>query len=219
LLRALTGLVPAAGRIELHGRSIASMTARDRARTAALVPQAPLVPPAMTVAHYVLLGRTAHLGRLGRESRHDLDVVDHALAQLDLDAFADRQLGSLSGGERQRAVVARGLAQEASILFLDEPTAALDIAHQQGTLELVDGLRRRLGLTVVSTMHDLTLAAQYADHLVLLASGRVALAGPGPQVLTSAELQRHYGANVDVIRHRGQVVVVPWRPQPTEATP
>ena len=138
----------------------------------------------MTVAHYVLLGRTAHLGPLGRESRHDLDVVDRALTQLDLDGLADRTLDTLSGGERQRTVLARGLAQEATLLFLDEPTAALDIAHQQETLELVDDLRRRLGLTVVSTMHDLTLAAQYADHLVLLTGGRIILSGPAAQVLT-----------------------------------
>jgi iron complex transport system ATP-binding protein len=168
----------------------------------------------MTVAHYVLLGRTAHLGPLGGETRHDLAVVDQALARLDLDALGDRPLGTLSGGERQRVVLARGLAQEATLLFLDEPTTALDIAHQQDTLELVDGLRRRLGLTVLSTMHDLTLAAQYADHLVLLTGGRVALSGPPVQVLTGPQLEHHYGARVDVIRHRGNLVVVPWREDP-----
>jgi iron complex transport system ATP-binding protein len=219
-LRALTGLAPATGRIELHGSPLARLSHRERARTVALVPQAPLLPPAMTVGHYVLLGRTAHLGPLGRESRRDLDVVDAALEQLELAEFADRALGTLSGGERQRALVARGLAQEASILLLDEPTAALDIAHQLDTLELVDRLRRRLGLTVLTTMHDLTLAAQYADHLVLLAGGRVALSGPPVQVLTGGELQRHYGAQVAVIRYRGRLVVVPWRSDPDqEVTP
>jgi iron complex transport system ATP-binding protein len=217
-LSALSGLLPSAGRIELLGRPLRGMSARQRARTVALVPQTPLLPAGMIVAHYVLLGRTAHLRPLGRETRQDLDLVDQALARLDLDDLADRALGTLSGGERQRVVLARGLAQEAPLLFLDEPTAALDIAHQQDTLELVDDLRRRLGLTVVSTMHDLTLAAQYADHLVLLAGGRIALSGPPVQVLTAPQLQRHYGAHVDVIRHRGRLVVVPWRegPHPEE---
>ena len=214
LLNALAGLLPAAGRIELRGVPLRALTGRQRAGTVALVPQSPRLPAAMTVAHYVLLGRTAHLGPLGRESRHDLGVVDRALAQLDLDALADRPLGTLSGGERQRVVLARGLAQEATLLFLDEPTTALDIAHQQDTLELVDGLRRRLGLTVLATMHDLTLAAQYADHLVLLTGGRIALSGPPVQVLTGPQLEHHYGARVDVIRHRGNLVVVPWREDP-----
>ncbi len=115
-------------------------------------------------------------------------------------------------------MLARGLAQEATLLFLDEPTTALDIAHGQETLELVDDLRRRLGLTVVSTMHDLTLAAQYADHLVLLAGGRIALSGPAVQVLTGPQLEHHYGARVDVIRHRGNLVVVPWRDTDREET-
>ena len=215
LLRAVAGLVPAAGRIELHGVPLADLPHRRRARTVALVPQAPVLPPAMTVGHYVLLGRTAHLGPLGRETRRDIDLVDRALEQLDLVGFADRTLGTLSGGERQRALVARGLAQEASILVLDEPTTALDIAHQQDTLELVDRLRRRLGLTVLTTMHDLTLAAQYADHVVVLARGEVVVSGPPDEVLTSDQLHRHYGAHVDVIRHRGRLVVVPWRPDST----
>lgn len=213
LLRALAGLVPATGRIHLHGAPLAGLSNRQRARTVALVPQSPVLPPAMTVGHYVLLGRTAHLGSLGRESRRDLALVDRALEQLDLLGFADRALGTLSGGERQRALVARGLAQEASILVLDEPTTALDIAHQQDTLELVDRLRRRLGLTVLTTMHDLTLAAQYADHLMVLARGEVVVSGPPAEVLTSAQLHEHYGAHVDVIRHRGRLVVVPWRPE------
>jgi iron complex transport system ATP-binding protein len=210
-LRALAGLQPASGRIELEGTPLRGMSPRRRARTVALVPQVPVVPAGMTVAHYVLLGRTAHLGPLGRETARDLELVDEALARLDLDGLAGRTLDTLSGGERQRAVLARGLAQGATLLLLDEPTTALDIAHGQETLELVDDLRRRLGLTVVSTMHDLTLAAQYAEHLVLLADGRVALSGPAVQVLTAPQLAHHYGARVDVIRHRGNLVVVPWR--------
>ena len=216
LLRALAGLTSALGRIDLAGQSVRRLSRRERARTVALVAQTPVIPAAMTVAHYVLLGRTAHLSPLGREGEADLDAAQVALDQLDVGSLAERALDTLSGGERQRVVLARALAQRASLLFLDEPTTALDIGHQQAFLELVDELRRTLELTVVMTMHDLTLTAQYTDHVVLLEGGRVAISGPPVQVLTSRHLARHYGANVDVIRHRGQLVVVPWRPDPND---
>ena len=215
LLHALAGLVPATGRIELDGTPIGRLDARRRARAVAVVPQTPIVPPSMTVGRYVLLGRTAHLGPLGREGAEDLDVVEGCLRQLDLTSLADRLVDTLSGGERQRVVLARGLAQGAPLLFLDEPTTALDVAHQQDILELIDDLRRRLALTVVSTMHDLTLASQYGDHLVVLQGGRIVLSGPPRQVLTAPQIERHFGARVDVIRHRGSLVVVPRRHPPT----
>ncbi len=211
LLRALAGLIPATGRIDLAGTPVRTLSRRERARLVALVPQTPLIPPGMTVAHYVLLGRTAHLTPLGRESARDLDSVNGALVQLDLGDLADRVIDTLSGGERQRVVLARALAQQAPLLFLDEPTSALDVGHQQQLLELVDGLRRRLGLTIVSTMHDLTLTAQYADHVLLMNSGRVAISGPPVQVLTGSQLSRHYHARVEVFRHKGNLVIVPWR--------
>lgn len=212
LLRALLGLTPSTGRIDLLGTPLADLTRRQRSRFAALVPQAPVLPPGMTVAHYVLLGRTTHVGPLASESADDLHAVQVALAQLDLDDLAERSLETLSGGERQRAVLARALAQRASLLFLDEPTSALDIGHQQALLDLVDELRRDLGLTVISTMHDLTLTAQYADHVVLLDAGRTVVSGSPVQVFTTAQLTDHYaGARVEVIRHRGSLAVIPWR--------
>ena len=177
----------------------------------------------MTVEHYVLLGRTPHLAPLGAERDEDLTIAADALATLDLDDLAHRRLDTLSGGERQRAVLARALAQEPSLLLLDEPTTALDIGHQQDVLELVDGLRRDRGLTVVSTMHDLTLAAQYGDHLVLVADGRVVASGAPIQVLTGPDVARHYGATVDVIRHRDAgrrpAARPPAPPPPTEEVP
>jgi iron complex transport system ATP-binding protein len=220
LLRALAGLLPSTGRIELLGTSLGALSVRERARRVAFVPQAPQLPSAMSVGHYVLLGRTAHLPPFSGESARDYDVVERSLEQLDLTALGDRPLDTLSGGERQRAVLARGLAQEAPVLFLDEPTTALDIGHQQDILDLVDRLRRELALTVVSTMHDLTLTAQYGDHLVLMDHGRVVISGPPVQVLTDAQLRKHYGARVDVIRHNGSLVIVPWRePAAKEGTP
>ena len=154
----------------------------------------------MTVAEYVLLGRTPHLGPLAKEGARDRDAAARALARLDLLPFADRRLGTLSGGEKQRVVVARALAQEARIVLLDEPTAALDIGHQQQALDLLDGLRAESGLTLVAAMHDLTLAAQYADRMVLLDAGRVVAEGRPHEVLTEALIAEHYGA-VDPGRH------------------
>jgi iron complex transport system ATP-binding protein len=219
LLHALAGLTPASGRIELDGTPLAALGRRERARLVALVPQTPHIPPGMTVAHYVLLGRTARLRPLGRESGADLDEVDRALDQLALLDLAGRAIDTLSGGERQRAVLARALAQQAPLLLLDEPTSALDIGHQQDLLDLVDRLRLDRALTVVATMHDLTLTAQYADHLLLMDGGRVSISGPPVQVLTDSQLSRHYGARVDVIRHHGELVVVPWRHRPGVAPP
>ena len=125
-------------------------------------------------------------------------MVANVLERLDLVGFADRQLGTLSGGERQRLVIARALAQEAPILLLDEPTSALDIGHQQQALELVDRLRREHGLTVVSAMHDLTLAGLYADRLALLHEGHLVASGDAAHVLRAETLGEFYGASVTV---------------------
>ena len=211
LLRALAGLVPASGSVELGGAPAAGLRRREWARRVALVPQDPVVPAGMSVAGYVLLGRTPHLGPFGREGAGDLAVVARTLEQLDLTDLADRPLETLSGGERQRAMVARALAQEAPVLLLDEPITALDVGHQQEVLELVDRLRREHGLTVVSTMHDLTLAGQYADGLLLLDHGEVVVSGPPEVVLTQENLARFYGARVRVLVDGGALVVVPVR--------
>jgi len=165
----------------------------------------------MTVGEYVLLGRTPHLGPLAKEGRRDLEAAARALERLDLSGFDDRPLGTLSGGEKQRVVVARALAQEARIILLDEPTAALDIGHQQQALDLLDVLRGESGLTLVAAMHDLTLAAQYAERMVLLDSGRVVADGVPPDVLTEETIARHYGASIDIVPLGGRVAVIPRR--------
>ncbi len=213
LLRAIAGLAAAGGRLELAGRAVSSMRRRDRSRYVGYVAQQPSMPDGMTVEQYVLLGRAPHLGPFAAERDADFAAVTTTLERLGLVALASRTLDTLSGGERQRVSLARALAQEPTLLLLDEPTSALDVGHQQEVLELIDRQRRELGLTVVSTMHDLTLAAQYGDHLVLLAGGRVVADGPPVQVLTGRHLSEHYGAQVDVIEHRGSLVVVPVRPE------
>jgi iron complex transport system ATP-binding protein len=211
LLRALAGLIPFAGAAVLEGRPVGAISRRELARLVALVPQIPQTPAELTVAEYVLLGRTPHIGYLATESRHDRLAAERAIARLGLRPFVDRPLGSLSGGELQRAVLARALAQEAPVLLLDEPTSALDLGAQQRALELVDALRRDEQLTVVSAMHDLSLAGQYADRLVLLDRGRVVGDGDARSVLTEQALASYYDAQVRVLHEDGCVFVLPIR--------
>jgi iron complex transport system ATP-binding protein len=213
LIRAAAGLVPYGGAIRLGGTDIRSLRLRDRARLIAYVPQEPVLPPDMTVEQYVLLGRTPHLGYLGGPGKHDKARTAAALERLDVARFAGRRLARMSGGERQRVVLARALATEPRVLLLDEPTSMLDVGHQQQVLELVDGLRKDGGLTVLSTLHDLTAAGQYADQLVLLHEGRVAAAGAAATVLTAGLIETVYGARVSVTAGPdGRPVVAPLRP-------
>ena len=211
VLRAVGGLLPFTGDIRVGQDRLDTMKRRVRARVIASVAQTPVVPPGMRVLDYALLGRTPYIPALGRESASDLSAVDEVLASLDLNQFADRKLDTLSGGERQRVFLARALAQGAGILLLDEPTSALDIGHQQEVLELVDRLRADRGLTVLTTMHDLSTAGQYADRLVLLAGGRVAAAGAPREVLTEGLLARHYRVRVKIIEGDRGPLVVPTR--------
>jgi len=211
LLRAVAALVPYTGSARVGGDEVSSLPRRELARRLALVPQSPLLPPAMRVSEYVLLGRTPYLGAFGYESRHDHDAARRALDQLDLGTFANRALATLSGGEQQRVVLARALAQEASLLVLDEPTTSLDVGRQQQVLELVAALRERRGLTVLSAMHDLTLAAQYADSLMLLSGGRLVAAGPPSEIVTEELVAEHYRADVRVFGEGRSIAVVPMR--------
>src|ERR687892_1753543 len=207
MLRAVAGLVPYAGSIAVDGRQVRGMSPRERARVVALVPQSPLLPADITVREYVMLGRTPYLGFLGRPGRRDDSAVQQSIDSLGLGALSQRRLDALSGGERQRAVLARALAQQAPVLLLDEPTTALDIGHQQEVLSLVDDLRHRRGLTVVSAMHELTLAAQHADGFVMLDKGRVVARGTAHEVFTPELVARVFGATVSVIDDGGDLVI------------
>jgi iron complex transport system ATP-binding protein len=213
MLRALAGLVPHRGEISLSGTTVATLGRRRLSQLVAYVPQRPTIPSSMTVTDYVMMGRTPYIPYLGMEGRHDLQVVGEVLGRLDLAALADRPLGSMSGGEVQRAVLARALAQRASLLLLDEPTAALDVGHQQHVLELIDELRSEHSLTIASAMHDLTLAGQFADRLLLLSGGRAVAEGSARAVLTDGTIREHYGAMVRVLdAPDGSVLVIPTRP-------
>jgi iron complex transport system ATP-binding protein len=209
-LRALAGLADYDGEVLIDGHDARGLGRRAVARLVAFVPQKPETPAALTVAEYVLLGRTPHISYLGGEGRRDRDAAAGALRRLELESFAQRPLGSLSGGELQRVVLARALAQEAPVLLLDEPTTALDLGRQQLVLELVDELRRD-GLTVVTTMHDLTLAGQYAEGIVLLDGGAVVAEGTAKEVLSAPTVATHYGANVRIVEDEAGVFVLPVR--------
>ncbi|HSJ44746.1 MAG TPA: ABC transporter ATP-binding protein [Euzebyales bacterium] len=212
LLHAVSGAVPATGTVAVGGADLAGAHPRRRARHIALVPQRAVIPEAMTVVDYVLLGRTAHMSYLAVESAADLQVVSDVLRRLDLTAYSRRPVQALSGGEQQRVVLARALAQQTPVLLLDEPTSALDIGHRQHVLDLVDRLRRECELTVLAAMHDLTLAAQYADRLVLLDGGRVAAEGVATDVLTRQRIADHFDADVHVlIAPDGGIALVPAR--------
>jgi iron complex transport system ATP-binding protein len=211
-LRAAAGQVSYRGELCVAGREVAGLSARELARELALVPQNPVTPPNLRVADYVMFGRTPHIPWFGRESASDFEAAARALRRLDLQELAARPLAALSGGELQRAVLARAMAQEAQLLLLDEPTSALDIGRQQSVLELVDCLRGELGLTVVAAMHDLTLAGQFADRLLLLSSGRVVAEGAPVDVLTEWRIAEHYRATVDVLaRAASRPAVIPRR--------
>ena len=199
LLNALVRLVSFRGEVVVCGRHAARLSRRELARLIAYVPQRPLLPPEMTVADYVLLGRTAHIGFLRAETTRDHRVCADVLDRLDLAPMAERRLRAMSGGELQRLVLARALAQEAPVLLLDEPTSALDLGRRMDALELIDEVRKERGLTVLSAIHDLTLAGQFADRLLLLAHGKIAAAGPPATVLNSGLLAAHFGPGVQVV--------------------
>jgi iron complex transport system ATP-binding protein len=212
LLHAIAGITPVtAGTIQLLDDPTSQMKARARARAVALVPQVPVIPGGLTVLDYALLGRTPHLPFFGRESRVDVELAMAMFERLGIADLATRPLDTLSGGERQRVVLSRALLQEAPVVLLDEPTTALDVGHQQDVLDLVEELRTERRLSVLSTMHDLTLAGLYADELVLLDGGRVVERGSANDVLTESHLRRHFGARVTVLAGVDGPIVVPYR--------
>jgi len=211
LVRAILGLVPFTGAVRALGVDLARGTRRQWARLVSYVPQRPVLPASMSVTDYVLLGRSAHHPYLGAETARDRRATATVLDRLDLAALAGRQLGHLSGGELQRAVLARALVQEAPVLVMDEPTTSLDLGHSQMVLDLADELRREQGLTVLCALHDLTLAGQYSDHLLVICEGRSVLAGPPAQVLTRPNLERFFEATVSVVDHQGRPAVLPAR--------
>ena len=212
LLRALARLVRYHGSIRIHGGETHSLSRREFARLVAYVPQNPQFPAHMRAIDYVALGRTPYQGYFGAESEHDRERCAALLDRLGMSHLILRPLSTMSGGELQRLVLSRALAQEAPILLLDEPTSAMDLGRRVEALELVDELRVERQLTVVSTLHDLTLAAQFVDRVLLLAKGRVVADGVPDDVLVEESLNEHFDVRVEILRSANSgIVVVPRR--------
>ncbi len=195
---------PLQGTIEILGDSLSSLSQLDVAKRVALVPQETLQVFPFTIAEMVLMGRSPHHQGWGGwhwEDAQDWSVVHRAMEELDVAHLGDRLVTEVSGGERQRAVIARALVQEPQILLLDEPTAFLDLHHQLDIARIIRRLNRERGLTVILVSHDLNLASQYCDHVMLLHNGRIAAMGSPRMVIQPKILEAVYGCSVLVDRH------------------
>ncbi|MBC9953565.1 ABC transporter ATP-binding protein [Leucobacter sp. cx-42] len=194
LLRSLARLLPPhAGSVMLDGTSIHARPTREVAQVLGLLPQSPIAPEGIPVADLVGRGRHPHQRAFARWTARDYEVVAEALAATGTSDLADRSVDELSGGQRQRVWIAMALAQETDILLLDEPTTFLDVAHQVEVLDLLTDLRIARGTTIVMVLHDLNLAARYADELVAVKDGRVYAAGAPRDILTADLVEEVFG--------------------------
>ncbi|MBO0908481.1 ABC transporter ATP-binding protein [Arthrobacter sunyaminii] len=212
LLRGLSRLLkPAGGTVLLGGRDIHSRPAREVARILGLLPQTPVAPDGITVADLVGRGRYPHQGWFRQWTPGDDDAVAAALEATGTLDLAERNVDELSGGQRQRVWIAMALAQETRILLLDEPTTFLDVTHQIEVLDLITDLNRRAGTTVAIVLHDLNLAARYADHLIAMKSGAIAAQGAPADVVTEDLVRDVFGLESRVIPDpvSGTPMVVP----------
>jgi iron complex transport system ATP-binding protein len=209
LLRCMAGLLPLeGGAVEIEGRAISSFDRRELARQVAYLPQDRTVHWPLAARAIVALGRLPYRGQL----LNDAEAIESAMQAMDVKEFADRPIAQLSGGEQARVLVARALAQESGILIADEPTAGLDPAH---SLELFATFQRLAaeGRAVAIALHDLTLAARFCHHVVLLVAGRVAAAGPAAEILTPGPLSAAFGVSIASGAVEGVPVVVPVAPK------
>ena len=201
LLHLLVGTLPvASGAVLFDGDDLLALRRRERARIVALSEQHGDGDTGLRVTDVVLLGRTPHIGRWSTEGPDDRRIVADALAAVGMAEFADRPFDTLSGGERQRVHLARALAQQPRLLLLDEPTNHLDVRAQLSLLSLVRA-QTAAGITAVAALHDLNIAAAYADTVIVLSAGRVVAAGPAASVLTGELISEVYGVRADVLVH------------------
>ena len=200
LLRSMARLLaPRAGQVVLDGHDLHRLPTRDVARTLGLLPQSPLAPEGIAVGDLVGRGRQPHQRMFARWSAGDDEAVTAALEATGTLDLVDRSVDELSGGQRQRVWIAMALAQQTDLLLLDEPTTYLDVSHQIDVLDLLTDLNRSRGTTIVMVLHDLNLAARYADHLVALAGGRLHAAGEPAEVLTADAVRTVFGLESHVV--------------------
>ncbi|MGB7068986.1 MAG: ABC transporter ATP-binding protein [Pyrinomonadaceae bacterium] len=197
LMRAITGLInPSSGKILLNGLPIEGFSRREISRSIAVVAQENETKFPITVLEFVLSGRFAHGRAFEWETDEDIRIANDSIDKCDLRNFSHRLMNELSGGERQRVVLARALATEAGVLLLDEPTANLDLGHQALMFGLVRGLARDRGVAAIIITHDLNLASEFADTIVLLCDGRIFAKGSPREVLTEDNVKKVYGVSV-----------------------
>ena len=212
LLRGMSRLLkPQSGRVLLDGKDIHNLPARELARQLGVLPQGPVTPEGITAAELVSRGRHPHRGMFARLTSEDQHAIDEALAAVELAELRDRPVDQLSGGQRQRVWIAMVLAQGTQHLLLDEPTTYLDLAHAVDVMNVVHAAAHTSGRTVVTVLHDLTLAAQYADNLVVMGGGEIAAQGRPVEVLSEELLAEVFGLRATVVEVGGAPVVVPDR--------
>lgn len=198
LLKAMTRILsPSAGAVHLDGADIAKCNTKEIARKMAILPQTPEGSGGLTVGELVSYGRFPYQSGFGRLSKHDHEVIDWALDVTGTLAYKDRSVDALSGGQRQRVWIAMALAQETDLIFLDEPTTYLDLAHQLEVLELLETLNREQGRTIVMVLHDLNQAARFADHIVAMKNGEVLATGSAEEVICPLVLKQVF--HIDAI--------------------
>ncbi|HUC93457.1 MAG TPA: ABC transporter ATP-binding protein [Paenibacillus sp.] len=200
ILKAMARILkPGAGHVFLDGKSILRHSTREVAKQLAILPQNPVAPEGLTVAELVSFGRFPHQRGLGSLGNDDRAAIRWALEVTGMAEFAERPVDQLSGGQRQRAWIAMAIAQDTGILFLDEPTTFLDMAHQLEVLHLLRRLNREEGRTIVMVVHDLNHAAQYAGHVVAIKNGRIAAQGTPESVITPSMLREVFGVEAEIV--------------------
>ncbi len=214
LMGAIAGLVGTTrGEVRIKNRPLTTFTQKDLARTIAIVRQQASVDFPFSVSQVVMMGRTPHQGLLGLENEADVAAVREALAFTDLQGLADRKINQLSGGECQRVFIARAICQDPEIMLLDEPTAALDLAHQTRIMDLMEKLKTERKTTIVMISHDINLASLYADTLLLLKEGQIVKSGSPDEVLVYDILESAYNCNLLVdtnpVKERPRITLVP----------
>ncbi|QKJ19587.1 ABC transporter ATP-binding protein [Microbacterium hominis] len=232
LLRALARLLPPrTGRVLLDGKDLHGRPSKEVARTLGLLPQSPVAPEGIAVADLVGRGRHPYQKLLARWSERDYTVVAQSLEATGIAELADRSVDELSGGQRQRVWIAMALAQETDILLLDEPTTFLDVAHQVEVLDLLTDLNRDRGTTIVMVLHDMNMAARYADHIIAVQAGRIVADGPPAEVMTGELIRAVFDLDALVVpdpvsgtpivlpRGRHHVLAPSAAPPPSPASP